>query len=61
MSGSPRTPNDGDCNFKTTYYVVFGIDENVYQQQLAAAMDDVDDNDESTSFLQGEESKEGKV
>lgn len=50
-TGVNKAKSDSDYDYKTTYMVVFGIDSDVYSNQLAAAMDDVEDNDEATSFL----------
>lgn len=50
-TGLKKAQSDKDYDYKTTYMVVFGIDSDVYNRQLVAAMDDVEDNDESTAFL----------
>lgn len=52
-TGVKKAKSDADYEFKTTYMVAFGIDTEVYKQQLAAAMDNVEDNDDQTSFLRG--------
>lgn len=50
-TGLKKAKSDNDYEYKTTYMVVFGIDAVLYNQQLVAAMADVDDNDDQTAFL----------
>lgn len=40
-----------DFNERTTYFVVFGIDKAVYDEQLKAAMDNVEDDSDQTEAL----------
>ena len=40
-----------DYNYEYTYYVVYTLDKDMYEKQIAQAMDDVEDNDDQTSFL----------
>ena len=40
-----------DYNYEYTYYVVYTLDKDLYERQIAQAMDDVQDNDDQTVFL----------
>ena len=40
-----------DYNYEFTYYVVYTLDKDLYERQIAQAMDDVQDNDDQTTFL----------
>ena len=40
-----------DYNIEYTYYVVYTLDKDLYERQIAQAMDDVQDNDDQTVFL----------
>ncbi|MBO4640427.1 MAG: hypothetical protein J5710_11780 [Treponema sp.] len=40
-----------DYNYEYTYYVVYTLDKDLYERQIAQAMDDVQDNDDQTTFL----------
>jgi len=40
-----------DYNYEYTYYVVYTLDKELYERQIAQAMDDVEDNDDQTTFL----------
>lgn len=42
-----------DYVYEYTYYVVYTMDTDMYEAQMAQAMDDVQDNDDQTSFLKG--------
>ena len=54
-----RTPKPGvkkakkveDYNYEYTYFVVYSINTKLYESQLKAAMDNVEDNDDQTQFL----------
>lgn len=50
-TGLKKASSDTDYIVGYTYYVVFGIDKNLYDYQLKKAMDDVPENDSETSFL----------
>lgn len=50
-TGLKKAKTEADYNVEYTYYVVFTINKALYEVQLAKAMDDVDDNDDQTSFL----------
>lgn len=52
-TGVKKAKSDNDYEYKTTYMVAFAIDTNVYNQQLVAALSDVEDNDDQTEFLRG--------
>lgn len=49
--GLKRGKKEEDYNYRTTYYAVFAMDGKDFKTQLKAAMDDVPDNDDQTSFL----------
>ena len=51
--GLKKAKKDDDYIYKTTYYVVFSMDSEDFKNQLEAAFDDVEDNDEQTAFLRG--------
>lgn len=40
-----------DYNYEYTYYVVYTLDKKLYEKQISEAMNDIDDNDDQTSFL----------
>ena len=40
-----------DYNYEYTYYVVYTLDKDLYERQVLQAMDDVQDNDDQTTFL----------
>ena len=46
---NPKLPSD--YNEEYTYYVVYTLDKDLYERQIAQAMDDIQDNDDQTSFL----------
>lgn len=50
-TGVKKAKSDADYNTKTTYFVVFGMDQKIYNEQLKAALDNVDDNDDQTETL----------
>lgn len=50
-TGLKKASSDADYIVSYTYYVVFGIDKNLYDYQLKKAMDDVPENDSETAFL----------
>lgn len=49
--GLKKAKTAADYDYKITYYVVFGMDDKLFKTQLAAAMDDMPDNDDQTKFL----------
>lgn len=51
-TGIKKGKTDADYEFKTTYYVVYSIDANLYQDQLTSALKNIEDNDASTAMLQ---------
>lgn len=50
-TGLKKAKKDEDYTYRTTYYVVFSIDKNVYQEQLKAALENVNDDDDQTETL----------
>jgi hypothetical protein len=50
-TGVKKALNDSDYNYKYTYLVVFSMDENVYERQLNAALDDLDNYDDQAETL----------
>lgn len=50
-AGLKKASSDSDYVVEYTYYVVYGIDSALYEQQIKKAMGDVQDNDDQTVFL----------
>lgn len=50
-TGLKKGKKDEDYTYRTTYFVVFAMDKNVYDEQLQAAMNNVDDDNDQTETL----------
>lgn len=50
-TGVKKAKSEADYTTEYTYYVVYSIKNDIYSKQIAAAMNDIDDNDDQTSFL----------
>ena len=46
-----KAKKDSDYIYEYTYYVVFGIDQELFDTQLEAAMEGIEDNTDQTQLL----------